>query len=67
MPYDQLISRLKTVPETEFQVPESLQGVMKDYQKQGFFWMRNLDALGFGGILADEMGLGKTLQAISLI
>ena len=67
LPYDQLISRLKTVPETEFQVPESLQEVMKDYQKQGFFWMKNLDALGFGGILADEMGLGKTLQAISLI
>ncbi|MBQ4563370.1 MAG: DEAD/DEAH box helicase [Lachnospiraceae bacterium] len=67
LPYEQLISRLKSVPEEAYQVPESLRGVMKEYQKQGFFWMKNLDVLGFGGILADEMGLGKTLQAISLM
>ena len=62
-----LIERLKKAPEIHSQVPKSLDKVMKDYQKQGFYWMKNLDALGFGGILADEMGLGKTLQAISLM
>ncbi len=67
LPYDQLIERLKTVPEAVYRVPESLRDVMKEYQKQGYYWMKNLEALGFGGILADEMGLGKTLQAISLM
>lgn len=65
--FTDLIERLKKTPETVYRVPKSLDAVMKDYQKQGFFWMKNLDALGFGGILADEMGLGKTLQAISLM
>lgn len=67
LPFVQLIERLRSAPEEEYQVPDSLCHVMKEYQKQGFFWMKNLDALGFGGILADEMGLGKTLQAISLM
>lgn len=65
--FSALIERLKKAPETAYRVPKSLDTVMKDYQKQGFYWMKNLDALGFGGILADEMGLGKTLQAISLM
>lgn len=65
--FTDLIERLKKTPEAVYQVPGSLSQVMKDYQKQGYYWMKNLDTLGFGGILADEMGLGKTLQAISLL
>lgn len=65
--FAELIERLKKAPGTSWQVPKSLDNIMKDYQKQGFYWMKNLDSLGFGGILADEMGLGKTLQAISLM
>lgn len=65
--FSALIERLKKTQETVYQVPKSLDHVMKGYQKQGFYWMKNLDTLGFGGILADEMGLGKTLQAISLM
>ena len=48
-------------------VPESLESVMREYQKYGFRWMKTISAYHFGGILADDMGLGKTLQAISLI
>ncbi len=50
-----------------FYVPESLDSVMREYQKYGFRWMKTISKYGFGGILADDMGLGKTLQAISLI
>lgn len=48
-------------------IPDSLDGVLRPYQKEGFRWLKALDAAGFGGILADDMGLGKTLQIISLL
>ena len=47
--------------------PEHLDGVLRDYQKDGTAWMKQLAALGFGGILADDMGLGKTLQVIAFV
>lgn len=40
---------------------------MRNYQKNGFLWLKTLRENGFGGILADDMGLGKTLQVISLL
>ncbi len=48
-------------------VPKSLDGILREYQKQGFRWMKMLSSFGFGGILADDMGLGKTLQSITFI
>ena len=48
-------------------LPESLNGVLRDYQIQGFCWLKKLQKYGFGGILADEMGLGKTVQLLSLL
>ncbi|MCQ4504091.1 SNF2-related protein, partial [Vibrio parahaemolyticus] len=40
---------------------------LRDYQKQGFRWLKMLGNYQFGGILADEMGLGKTLQTIAYL
>ncbi|MFF5994546.1 DEAD/DEAH box helicase [Lysinibacillus sp. KU-BSD001] len=55
-------------PETlDFDVPPSLAGILRDYQKQGFKWMKQLASFGFGGVLADDMGLGKTVQSIAFI
>lgn len=42
-----------------------LEGTLRDYQKQGVYWMCFLERSGFCGILADEMGLGKTLQTLT--
>ena len=50
-----------------FEVPESLNGILRDYQKHGFKWMKALSKYGFGGVLADDMGLGKTIQSITFI
>ncbi|XID90656.1 SNF2 helicase associated domain-containing protein [Paenibacillaceae bacterium WGS1546] len=50
-----------------FPVPESLEPVLRDYQKFGYQWMRTLAYYGFGGILADDMGLGKTIQSIAFL
>jgi SNF2 family DNA or RNA helicase len=48
-------------------VPESLNGTLRDYQKEGLNWLNFLDEFGFGGCLADDMGLGKTIQIIAFI
>ncbi len=51
----------------EFEVPEWLTPILRDYQVHGYKWMKTLASYGFGGILADDMGLGKTLQSITFI
>lgn len=65
--FKSLIKEFKTVKESDFEVPEELQNVMRNYQIAGFKWIRTLENYGFGGILADDMGLGKTLQTISVL
>ena len=62
-----LIKEFKTINESDYEVPSSLESTMRSYQKDGYRWMRVLFDHGFGGILADDMGLGKTLQALSLL
>ena len=51
---------------TEFVVP-NINANLRNYQKEGYVWLKTLEYLEFGGILGDEMGLGKTLQAITFI
>lgn len=65
--FKSLIRSMKTVEDNDFELPKSLAGVLREYQKKGFLWLKTLKHNGFGGILADEMGLGKTLQVISLL
>ena len=62
-----LVRSMKTVEDSDYEIPEGLAGVLRGYQKTGYRWIRTLQANGFGGILADDMGLGKTLQAIAFL
>ena len=62
-----MVRDMKTIEDSDFEVPESLKQIMRSYQKNGFLWLKTLRENGFGGILADDMGLGKTLQVISLL
>lgn len=62
-----LIRNMKSVEESEYEVPNSLKKIAREYQKNGFRWLETLHHNGFGGILADDMGLGKTLQMISFL
>ncbi|MCD8391453.1 MAG: DEAD/DEAH box helicase [Firmicutes bacterium] len=48
-------------------IPENLDGVLREYQKSGILWLKQLSCMGLGGILADDMGLGKTLQVLAFI
>ncbi len=64
---EELLEMVRHPEKTDCPLPSSLDDVLRDYQKTGVRWMKNLARCGFGGILADDMGLGKTLQAIALI
>ncbi|MBT2737335.1 DEAD/DEAH box helicase [Bacillus sp. ISL-7] len=65
--FRQFLDHLHNPGRLEFEVPTSLEPILKDYQKHGFKWMKTLAYYGFGGILADDMGLGKTIQSIAFI
>lgn len=65
--FKSLIRSMKTIEDNDFELPASLEGVLREYQKQGFLWIKTLRNNGFGGILADEMGLGKTLQVTAFL
>lgn len=65
--FKQMIQTMQTPEDYESQVPQSLSGILRDYQKTGFKWLKMLSSFGFGGILADDMGLGKTLQVLAFI
>lgn len=62
-----LIRNMKTIEDNDFEIPPELEGVLREYQKKGFLWLKTLQYNGFGGILADDMGLGKTLQVIAFL
>lgn len=62
-----MVRNMKTIEDSDYEVPAALKQVMRSYQKNGFLWLKTLRENGFGGILADDMGLGKTLQVISLL
>ncbi len=51
----------------DIQIPKNLNANLRDYQIEGFEFLKTLANYGFGGILADEMGLGKTVQTISFL
>ncbi|MBU3143998.1 DEAD/DEAH box helicase [Clostridium sp. CF012] len=51
----------------DINIPLNLKATLREYQIEGFKWLKSLGELGFGGILADEMGLGKTIQAIAFL
>ncbi|MCH1625700.1 DEAD/DEAH box helicase [Fredinandcohnia quinoae] len=65
--FRQFIDSIHNPDRLQFDVPKSLESILRNYQKHGFSWMKTLASYGFGGILADDMGLGKTLQSIAFI
>ena len=64
--YRKLIGKMRSYENGDYEVPQSLEAVLREYQRDGFYWIKTLKENGFGGILADDMGLGKTIQVIAL-
>ena len=65
--YRALLKSMKSVEDADFEIPAFLEPILRNYQKEGFYWLKTLKANGFGGILADDMGLGKTLQVLAFL
>lgn len=59
-----VIRGIRSVEDSSDPLPEALEGVLREYQKTGYRWMKTLDQYGFGGILADDMGLGKRFRPL---
>ncbi len=65
--YRRLIGRMRSYENGDYEVPQSLDTILREYQRDGFYWIKTLKENGFGGILADDMGLGKTLQVLTFL
>jgi hypothetical protein len=65
--FRQYLEKINNPSSKDFEVPKSIELILRNYQKHGYRWMKSLAKHGFGGILADDMGLGKTLQSIAFI
>ena len=66
--YKNIILEMKEkTPVETIEIPKEIQSTLRDYQKEGVYWMNFLKKYGFGGILADEMGLGKTIQTLTVL
>ncbi len=65
--FKSIVRGMRSVEDSDFELPEGFDRILRGYQKVGYRWLRTLDFYGFGGILADDMGLGKTVQIISLL
>lgn len=62
-----LVRTIKQVEDSEIYIPDQFKDILRDYQKNGYRWLKTMDMCGFGGILADDMGLGKTVQILALL
>ncbi len=49
------------------EAPQSFEGTLRSYQKEGLAWLHFLSDFSFGGCLADDMGLGKTIQMLAFL
>ncbi|MEA4902065.1 DEAD/DEAH box helicase [Desulfitobacterium sp.] len=65
--FKQLVQNILEPGDGEYEIPQHLKSVLREYQKTGFQWLKTLASYGLGGILADDMGLGKTLQVLTFI
>lgn len=64
---EKLLQDIQTPEQFKYPFPEGIPAEIREYQENGFQWLKALSTYGFGGILADDMGLGKTLQTLSYI
>ncbi len=52
-----------TIPSAE--LPMGFKGELRNYQLEGYSWIKFMQQNRFGALLADDMGLGKTIQTLA--
>jgi SNF2 family DNA or RNA helicase len=65
--WGECMKRLVRAESLEPTLPAGLKADLREYQVDGYRWLRRLAEWGVGGILADDMGLGKTLQTLAVL
>ncbi len=65
--WNQCLERLARSESLDPELPKGLDANLRDYQVEGYRWLRRLAEWGVGGVLADDMGLGKTLQTLAVL
>lgn len=65
--WHECLARLARAEQLDPQLPAGLCADLRDYQIDGYKWLRRLAEWGVGGVLADDMGLGKTLQTLAVL
>jgi SNF2 family DNA or RNA helicase len=65
--WHECLARLSRAEKLEPMLPAGLDAELRDYQVDGYKWLRRLAEWGVGGVLADDMGLGKTLQTLAVL
>jgi len=65
--FKEFVQNITEPQDMNFRIPKSLRGLLRDYQRFGFKWLKTMDYYKLGGILADDMGLGKTIQMLALL
>lgn len=65
--FQELIDNFTCCNNNSYPIPQPYQSILREYQCEGYKWIKTMSDYGFGGILADDMGLGKTLQVITVL
>ena len=61
------VQRLEKAKKIRPRPSKEFKAELRDYQLEGYRWMRRLAEWGVGACLADDMGLGKTIQALAVL
>ncbi len=61
-----MLNEIKSFKQIDIDIPD-INTELRDYQKDGFKWLKIISKYNVGGILADDMGLGKTIEIITFI
>ena len=62
-----IIKAIQNYKNSNYLPNDCVKDSLREYQIDGFKWLKTLSEFGFGGILADDMGLGKTLEMITFL
>lgn len=65
--WEECLDRVASAHSMEPTLPVGFAASLRDYQLDGYRWMRRLCEWGVGGVLADDMGLGKTVQTLGVL
>lgn len=63
----QRIEEWRGIRDEDFKPSAKLNADLRNYQLDGYRWLRRMSELGVGACLADDMGLGKTVQALAVL